>query len=101
MITSTVALGCLSYAALHSADTLSGLVNFLQHPCWNMMAVGLLTVLVYSRRFGAHQLWQHLLPGNTPRTVKNLAEEGTELFSFFWLSSMRYLRDIHPRKVAA
>ncbi|HCW47038.1 hypothetical protein [Mixta calida] len=95
-----VAIVCLALAARHPAATLSDLVNFLQHPSWNMMAAGLLTILVYSRLFGMHELWETLMLDGYNRTVKNMAEEGTELlgYSFCLLSCVRYLWDLRHMK---
>lgn len=92
---------CLTYAALHPVRTLSGLVHLLQHPSWNMMAAGLLTILVFSRLFGMHQLWQHLMMDGYNRTVKNMAEEGSELlgYSFCLFASVRYLWDLKAVRV--
>ena len=91
-----VAFFCVWRAALHFSATLAGLVNFLHHPSWNMMAAGLLTILVFSRLFGMHELWETLMLDGYNRTVKNMAEESTELlgYSFCLLASLRYLWDI-------
>lgn len=95
-----VALVCLWPAALHLPATLAGLVNFLRHPSWNMMAAGLLTILIFSRLFGMHELWERLMLDGYNRTVKNMAEEGTELlgYSFCLLASLRYLWDVRRLK---
>lgn len=95
-----VALICLWQAALHLPATLAGLVNFLRHPSWNMMAAGLLTILIFSRLFGMHELWERLMLDGYNRTVKNMAEEGTELlgYSFCLLASLRYLWDVRRLK---
>ncbi|MBP2168976.1 small-conductance mechanosensitive channel [Erwinia toletana] len=84
---------CLTYALLHLQKCLRGLVHLLQHPAWNMMAAGLLTILVFSRLFGVNALWQHLMLDGYHRTVKNMAEEGSELlgYSFCLFASVRYL----------
>lgn len=91
-----VTLTCLWRAARHLSATLSGLVNFLRHPSWNMMAAGLLTILIFSRLFGMHELWETLMLDGYNRTVKNMAEEGTELlgYSFCLLASLRYFWDL-------
>ncbi|GLR07506.1 hypothetical protein COO59_13225 [Mixta theicola] len=91
-----VAIICLWPAVLHLSATLSGLVNFLHHPSWNMMAAGLLTILIFSRLFGMHELWETLMLDGYNRTVKNMAEESTELlgYSFCLLASLRYLWDV-------
>lgn len=95
-----VALCCLWPAARHLPATLAGLVSFLRHPSWNMMAAGLLTILVFSRLFGMHELWEKLMLDGYNRTVKNMAEESTELlgYSFCLLASLRYLWDVRRLK---
>ncbi|QHM73189.1 hypothetical protein C7M51_03534 [Mixta intestinalis] len=95
-----VTLVCLWQAFLHPAVSLSGLVHFLHHPSWNMMAAGLLTVLVFSRLFGMHELWETLMLDGYNRTVKNMAEESTELlgYSFCLIASVRYLWDLLRQK---
>ena len=63
----------------------------------------MLIVLVFSRLFGMHQLWQHLMLDGYNRVVKNIAEEGTELlgYSICWLASTRYLWQTRPARVRA
>jgi len=74
------------------------LANLLLHRSWPVMASGFLVVLVFSRLFGVHALWQHLMLGDYNRVVKNMAEEGTELlgYSLCWLASVRYLWQTRP-----
>jgi hypothetical protein len=95
-----VAAVCLWRAGRHPSATLAGLVHFLHHHSWNMMAAGLLTILVFSRLFGVHELWETLMLDGYNRTVKNMAEEGTELlgYSFCLLSSLQYLWDVRRLK---
>ncbi|MFS2221517.1 hypothetical protein [Pantoea sp. B65] len=85
---------CLTYAVLHWQSSVSGLAHLLLHPAWNMMAAGLLIILVFSRLFGVEALWQHLLQEGYQRAVKNMAEESCELlgYSFCLFASVRYLR---------
>ncbi|MEZ3501531.1 hypothetical protein [Pantoea sp. KPR_PJ] len=87
------AAACLALALRSPRDTLEGLVTFVTDRSWLMTASGLLIVLVFSRLFGMHQLWQHLMMDGYNRVVKNMAEEGTELlgYSLCWLASVRYL----------
>ncbi len=92
-----VALSCLAIALRKPATLISGLATFMRHPAWNMMAAGMITILVFSRLFGMHELWQHLMLDGYNRTVKNMAEEGSELlgyslclfatFSYLWQSA--------------
>jgi len=88
-----VTAGCLAVALRTPKKTLHALARLLQHRSWPVMASGFLVVLVFSRLFGIHALWQHLMLGDYNRVVKNMAEEGTELLGYglCWLASVRYL----------
>lgn len=94
---------CLALALRSPRGTLDGLVTFVTARSWLMTASGLLIVLVFSRLFGMHQLWQHLMMDGYNRVVKNIAEEGTELlgYSICWLASARYLWQIRPARAMA
>ncbi|HEJ9094959.1 hypothetical protein [Serratia odorifera] len=89
------AIGCLVYALCRPAATVNGLAHFLTHPSYGMMCAGLLCILVFSRLFGMHQLWQGLMLDGYDRVVKNMVEEGCELvgYAFCLFASYRYLRD--------
>lgn len=97
------AAACLALALRAPRATLNGLVSFVIDRNWLMTASGLLIVLVFSRLFGMHQLWQHLMLDGYNRVVKNMAEEGTELlgYSICWLASTRFLWQTRPARVAA
>lgn len=74
-------------------ETVALLSDILRHPGWGMMCAGLLTVLVYSRLFGMHELWEHMMGADYNRVVKNIAEEGCELlgYSFCLFATHRFL----------
>ncbi len=93
-----VTAGSLAVALRTPKKTLHALASLLQHRSWPVMASGFLVVLVFSRLFGVHALWQHLMLGDYNRVVKNMAEEGTELlgYSLCWLASVRYLWQTRP-----
>ncbi|OQP32147.1 hypothetical protein [Pantoea latae] len=97
------AAASLALALRAPRGTLEGLVAFVTHRSWLMTASGLLIVLVFSRLFGMHQLWQHLMLDGYNRVVKNIAEEGTELlgYSICWLASVLYLWQTRPARAAA
>jgi len=97
-----VTAGCLAVALRTPKKTLHALARLLQHRSWPVMASGFLVVLVFSRLFGIHALWQHLMLGDYNRVVKNMAEEGTELLGYglCWLASVRYLWQTRPVAVA-
>ncbi len=92
---------CLALALRSPRGTLDGLVAFITNRCWLMTVSGMLVVLVFSRLFGMHQLWQHLMLDGYNRVVKNIAEEGTELlgYSLCWLASVRYLWQTRPARI--
>ena len=96
-----VTAGCLAVALRTPKKTLHALARLLQHRSWPVMASGFLVVLVFSRLFGIHALWQHLMLGDYNRVVKNMAEEGTELLGYglCWLASVRYLWQTRPAAV--
>ena len=68
-----VTAGCLAVALRTPKKTLHALARLLQHRSWPVMASGFLVVLVFSRLFGIHALWQHLMLGDYNRVVKNMA----------------------------
>ncbi len=84
---------CLGYAFSNKEKALEGLAAFMRHPAYGMMLSGLLCVLVFSRLFGMHQLWQGLMLDGYNRLVKNMVEEGTEMFGYVicLLSGIWYL----------
>ncbi|MDQ1212925.1 hypothetical protein [Pantoea anthophila] len=97
-----VTAGSLAVALRTPKKTVQALAALLQHRSWPVMASGFLVVLVFSRLFGVHVLWQHLMLGDYNRVVKNMAEEGTELlgYSLCWLASVRYVWQTRPAAAA-
>ncbi|MCV9878639.1 hypothetical protein [Brenneria izbisi] len=90
------AIGCIGYALWSRNSTLAGLAHFFQHPAYGYMVCGLLAVLVFSRLIGVNRLWLTLMNEGYVRTVKNMAEEGTELFGYTLclISSVLYYRSV-------
>ncbi|WP_236127652.1 hypothetical protein [Cedecea colo] len=88
------ALACISYALRNKEKTLEGIASFMRHPAYGMMLSGLLCVLIFSRLFGMHTLWEGLMLDGYNRLVKNMVEEGTEMFGYIlcMLSTIWYLR---------
>ncbi|WP_435930210.1 hypothetical protein [Dryocola sp. BD613] len=86
-------LVCVSYALRNKEKTLEGVAAFLRHPAYGMMLSGLLCVLIFSRLFGMHALWEELMLDGYNRLVKNMVEEGTEMFGYIlcMLSTIWYL----------
>jgi hypothetical protein len=76
------ALACLAIALREPHRILPGLAAMMSHSSWSLMSAGMLTTLVFSRLFGMHELWEHLMLDGYNRTVKNIAEEGSELLGY-------------------
>lgn len=77
-----IALSAIIYAFRYPTDTVNQLINYSRNSTYGYMIVGLLVILIYSRLFGMKIIWQTLLDGGYNRIVKNVVEEGTELFGY-------------------
>ncbi|WP_193014808.1 hypothetical protein [Proteus sp. FME41] len=78
----TVTFVCIAIAIREGNKTLTGLIHFITHPSHGMLVAGLLCVLLFSRLFGMGILWHKLLGEDYNRDVKNMVEEGSELFGY-------------------
>lgn len=58
------------------------LVDYARTPSYGLMVAGLATVLIFSRLFGMSVLWHDILQEGYVRVVKNMVEEGVELFGY-------------------
>ena len=68
-------------------NTSRTLANFMKSRSFIFIFIGLLIVLAYSRLFGMGELWHTIMGEKYIRTVKNVVEEGSELFGYaliFW-----------------
>jgi len=60
-----------------------GILSFMKRPSFGYFVCCFITVFVYSRLFGRYGLWLDIVGQERfVRTVKNAAEEGTELFGY-------------------
>ncbi len=66
----------------HPKDTINQLVAYSCHSTYGYMIAGLIAILIFSRLFGIKIIWQTLLDNNYNRIVKNVIEEGIELFGY-------------------
>lgn len=91
----TITALCLVVAASKPGNTLKGLVVFVKHPSYGILCAGLLNILVFSRLLGMGTLWHALLQEHHLRLVKNVVEEGSELFGYglCLLASVHYFFD--------
>ena len=72
---------------LGNENTIASLAAFMKSHAFVFIVIGLLIVLVYSRLFGMGELWHSVMPKHFNRTVKNVVEEGSELWGYalvFW-----------------
>lgn len=77
-----VAVLSIVYCLLKPALTVNQLVKVMSYPSFGMMLSGILSILVFSRIFGMGMLWDGLMIDGYNRLVKNMVEEGTELFGY-------------------
>ena len=79
-------------------NTNESLAAFMKTRAFVFIFIGLLIVLVYSRLFGMGELWHSIMTDHFNRTVKNVVEEGSELWGYalvfwgsvkYWLESKR------------
>jgi hypothetical protein len=79
---SLLALYSLCWAAFTPKTTLQGLNALVADDAFPVLLFGLVVILVFSRLMGLHYIWQAAIAGDNVRLVKNLVEEGTELFGY-------------------
>lgn len=74
---------------VNAVKTLSA---FMHAPAFKTMSVGMMIVLVFSRAFGMRKLWMLIMGDSFNRVVKNVVEEGTELFGYaiIFLATIEY-----------
>ncbi|TCV98228.1 hypothetical protein [Biostraticola tofi] len=90
-----VTLVSVIYAGTSPSKTVRGVAALFRHPSYGLLLAGLLNVLVFSRLFGMGDLWRAVLDDGYIRTVKNVAEEGSELFGYglCLLATLSYVID--------
>ncbi len=83
---------------LGKENTIVSLAAFMKTREFVYIFIGLSIVLVYSRLLGMGELWQTIMADHYNRTVKNVVEEGSELWGYalvfwgsvkYWLASKR------------
>ena len=63
-------------------NTIATLATFMKSHSFIFIFIGLLIVLAYSRLFGMGELWHAIMGDNYIRLVKNVVEEGSELWGY-------------------
>ena len=68
------------------------LAEYMQSPPFTTMSFGVMIILFFSRAMGMGKLWKLVMGDHFIRTVKNVVEEGTELFgySIIFLAAIEY-----------
>lgn len=77
-----VSLGTILYAFRRAPRVLQQLADYMTKPAFGIMLSGLLAILIFSRLFGMSVLWRSILHDGYVREVKNMVEEGSELFGY-------------------
>ncbi len=81
-----VTFTCIYFALKDKKGLLSTAARFFDSRYFYTLSCALVIVLVFSRLAGMGYLWQTLLDDHYIRTIKNLAEEGTELLGYSLLA---------------
>ncbi|MDD9178153.1 MULTISPECIES: hypothetical protein [Aliivibrio] len=97
-----VAFTCLFLAFKNRKGLLSTSARFFDSRYFYTLSCALVIILVFSRLAGMNYLWQTLLDGHYIRTIKNLAEEGTELLGYSLLaySALGFGIEVHRLKMS-
>lgn len=80
---------------LGKENTIATLASFIKSRNYTFIFIGLLIVLIFSLLFGMGELRETIMTDYFNRTIKNVVEEGTELWGYtliFW-GSLNYLFD--------
>ena len=73
-------------------NALKTMAEYMQSPPFTTMSFGVMIILFFSRAMGMGKLWKLVMGENFIRVVKNVVEEGTELFgySIIFLAAVEY-----------
>ena len=85
---------------LGKENTIASLAAFMKTRAFVFIFIGLLIVLIYSRLFGMGELWKAIMGVDFNRTVKNVVEEGSELWGYalvFWGAVKYWLASKLPK----
>lgn len=77
-----VLIAALWIAYRNKETVVHGLAVFSESRASVWMIIGLLCVLVFSRLFGSKHIWYNLWDADRVRVLKNVVEEGLELFGY-------------------
>lgn len=97
-----VFLTALWIAYRNKETVVHGLAVFSESRASVWMIIGLLCVLVFSRLFGSKHIWYNLWDADRVRVLKNVVEEGLELFGYGLMTTAAILfrnECRHARKI--
>ena len=88
----TLVLILAMWVAVRNKETVvHGLAVFAESRASVWMIIGLLCVLVFSRLFGSKHIWYNLFEDERVRIIKNVVEEGLELFGYTLMTTAAIL----------
>jgi len=88
----TLVLILAMWIAVRNKETVvHGLAVFAESRASVWMIIGLLCVLVFSRLFGSKHIWYNLFEDERVRIIKNVVEEGLELFGYTLMTTAAIL----------
>ncbi|MFA0413679.1 hypothetical protein AB4520_07695 [Vibrio renipiscarius] len=76
------AVAAIIYAAKNGKQSVTQLAVILNAPSANLLILGLIMLLVYSRLMGMGGFWKDVMSEHYVRDVKSIVEEGTELLAY-------------------
>ena len=81
-------------------NVLKTMAEYMQSPPFTTMSFGVMIILFFSRAMGMGKLWKLVMGENFIRVVKNVVEEGTELFgySIIFLAAIEYAHYLLNKK---
>ena len=81
-------------------NVLKTMAEYMQSPPFTTMSFGVMIILFFSRAMGMGKLWKLVMGENFIRVVKNVVEEGTELFgySIIFLAAVEYAHYLLNKK---
>ncbi len=109
----TAAAGSIFLAARNAKSVVPGLAAIVSDRRFGILLAALATVFLYSRIFGMKQIWLHTYESTIgpeaalelSRPIKNIAEEGLELFGYalitLWSAATAFLPEKDCGVVAA
>lgn len=102
-LVSITLLSMLTYAWLRRQRLPDGIGALFRARGFNVIALGLLILIIYSRLLGKGDFWETLMGDHYLRPVKDVVEEGIELLgtAILFMGSVEFLIQALPRRSAS